>query len=223
MEFSNPVQYNRRSAIFLILCILISSGVTDTLAGEVLTKPTECLVCGQMHTAGDFQVSYKGMEIPLCSEGCQTHYEEARANGALDPITAKLEPRSALFQADSNSNPALRQHFLFIAYYVVIGLIFGGGAAYVAVQKGADAWSWFLAGLCLNVLGFLLIMMKPAAKVQFSSKGLSKVPVTQDESRCPSCGHSNHPSAKKCSECAVALTPTTVSEVESSGIRKEHA
>lgn len=45
-------------------------------------------------------------------------------------------------------------------------------------------------------------------------RGLAKIPATRQPVPCPMCGGGNHPSAKRCSHCGAAATPSQPSEVE---------
>ena len=213
-------RYYKRLPNLLIplFCYLL---IKSQLYTEPLGKPTECLVCGRSHNSADHIVNYKGMEIPLCSGECSDHYHEAELGGKLDPITAKIEPRAALFQDDSSRpKDPLAKPFFWLGYFMLLGLVFGGATSYLAIQKGGNPWSGFLLGLLLNIVGFIIIFMKPRQKVQFSSAGLTKVPKTRHEIVCPECGHSNHPSAKKCIECGQKIKSTIRSEVQAVGLRK---
>ncbi len=193
--------------------ILLMLTSTLVIQAKNLKNPIECLVCQKIHSNTDHTIIYKGMKIPLCSEGCHDHYQEASNNNTLDTITSKIEPRAALFQEDSQTKYNLSKLFFWIGLYIFIGLVFGGLSAYIAVQKGLTAWSAFLIGLALNILGLIFIVKKPKNETLFHSDGLSKVPVTHSESICRSCGHSNHPSAKKCNNCDNQLASSVTSEV----------
>ena len=212
----NNNAHSRMICIFLFSSFLLM-GQCDA---RTLETQTECLVCGRIHENGDHMVEYKGMDIPLCSAGCFEHYNEAVLNGKLDPITAKIEPRAALFQEDSNQKDPLTKSFFWLGYYVLLGLVFGGLASYLAVQRGSNPWSGFLLGFFLNVVGFILVRLKPKRKIPFYSEGLTKVPTTRSEIICPKCGHSNHPSAKKCIECDQKMKSPIRSEVQSVGLAK---
>ena len=203
--------------LILVLGFLL---VAENGRTEALEKTVECLVCGKSHNNADHKINYKGMGIPLCSSGCLEHYKDAKSDRKLDPITAKIEPRAALFQDDSNPKDPLAKLFFWFGYYVLFGLVFGGATSYLAIQKGCNPWSSFLFGFLLNILGFVVVFMKPKQKMQFSSEGLTKVPKTRNEIFCSKCGHSNHPSAKNCNECGQKTKGSIRSEVQAVGLRK---
>ncbi len=210
-----PGNYNRllnSTIVFRIFFLVTLFPETWIQAGN-LENSIECLMCRKNHKNTDQIVTYKGMEIPLCSEGCKNHYKDASDNNTLDSFTSRIEPRSALFQEDSQTEFNLSKLFFWIGYYIFIGLIFGGSSAYIAVQKGITPWSAFILGFLLNIIGFIIIVLKPEGDRLFHSRGLAKVPVTHNETICKSCDHSNHPSAEKCSHCETSLVSSVTSEV----------
>jgi len=197
--------------------------LTLTAAGNAegnLQKPVECLVCGKLHGNADYEVKYKGQAMHLCSQACLDHFRELERGGKLDPLTAQVEPRSALFQTDSNAKPQMSRVYFTVGLLVLIGLVCGGAASYVAVQKGQSAGPAFALGMGLNVVGLVFVWMKPKREMLFTSGGLTKIPSTRDERACAACGHSNHPSARACNACGAPLAPEARSEVELAGLRK---
>ncbi|MBI3291465.1 MAG: hypothetical protein HYZ73_01455 [Elusimicrobia bacterium] len=208
---------DRRGNLFVWITLLIAMGISSwTTLGSTasLKKPTECLDCGVWHTSADHVVQYKGGKIYLCSDDCITHFQALERAGKLDPITAKIEPRSALFQEDSNPKGALSNAYFIGGLYVLFGLLFGGLSSYTALQKGLGGWPAFALGMTLNVIGLAIVWMRPKREMLFASKGLTKIPSTRQELICLACGHANHPSAKRCHGCQATLTPLTPSEVE---------
>src|SRR5207253_11009650 len=119
----------------------------------ILKKPVECLVCGKLHSDADYVVRYKAQEMLLCSQACLDRFRELEQGGKLDPLTAKLEPRSALVQTDSSPKPQMSRTYFVVGLMVLIGLVCGGAASYVAVQKGHGSWSAYALGLELNMVG----------------------------------------------------------------------
>jgi hypothetical protein len=78
---------------------------------------------------------------------------------------------------------------------------------------------FLLAGLLLLlsllIAGFAThqLVLKRSAGAPVPA-GLAKIPATSAPARCPACGGDNHPSARRCSHCGSALTPSVSSEVE---------
>ena len=190
-------------------------------AADVLEKPQECLVCGVLHTSAVSTAEYKGRKLYLCSETCLEKYRSLERAGTLDSITAKIEPRAALFQEDSNPKRQLASGYFLAGLYVLAGLACGGLASYLAIQKGLAGWPAFGLGLAFNFVGLVLVATRQGRAMPFTSKGLTKIPSTRDEISCPACGHSNHPSAERCSACSTALQPQSPSEVRLAGLRRE--
>ena len=202
-------------------CTVLVVFACTSAAADTLKKPVECLVCGKLHGSVDYAVKYKGQEALLCSQACLDHFRELEREGKLDPLTAKVEPRSALFQTDSSPKPQMSRAYFVVGLLVLIGIVCGGAASYVAVQKGQSAWPAFALGLGLNVVGLVFVWMQPKREMLFTSYGLTKIPSTRDERACAACGHPNHPSARACNACGAPLTPAAPSEVELAGLRRE--
>lgn len=205
---------NRLSLLIPFLCILVVLCAT-TPTGAEDTPP--CLLCGNTHTSSDHAVLYKGRVIPLCSPACKEHFKELERTGGLDPLTAGIEPRAALFQADSAPHRLSRNGIPFwIGCYVLLGVVFGGGAAFIAVHKGLSAGTSFALGFALNVIGLAIVFARPSRDTVFHAKGLRKVPTTRASLRCPACSKANHPSASECVHCGGTLEPVSRSEVNPS-------
>ncbi len=209
---------------YATVLLAVSAVVTFPCAAE---RTQNCLVCGHTHSSTDHVVDYKGRKLPLCSPDCEAHYANATREGKLDAITAKIEPRSALFQADSQRHPLvakdqLNKRYFWFGYFIVVGLICGGIAAYLAVQKGLSAGRHFAIGLIFNIPGVAFTLLSRGRTTPFQSAGLTKVPVTHSERRCQ-CGHANHPAACMCSNCGNVLTPRAETEVARVGLSRVDA
>ena len=215
----------QRIASILMLLALTSGSITLCMAmrpfDDTLPEAEECLIDGKIHTSADYSVDYKGRKIYLCSNECVAQYRELQHAGHLDSVTAKIEPRSALFQEDSNPRRQLSNFYLFGGLYVLAGLLCGGLASYLAVEKGLPGWPAFALGLAFNLIGLAILWAKPKQDMPFPSKGLTKIPTTRAEFICEACGHANHPSATSCNGCSAKLTPQAPSEVSLAGLRKE--
>jgi hypothetical protein len=211
-----------RTILFsLLLSVFLLTAVCPLWASSSDEKPEYCILCGKLHWGGDHTVAYKGREIALCSAECAGEFEKHRKEGTLDPITAKIEPRAALFQEDSNSKARLSDVYFAVGFYVLLGLVCGGLASYVAVQKGLPGGKAFALGLAANVIGLVYVWTRPSREMPFTSAGLTKIPSTRDEQPCPNCERSNHPSARTCIACGSALEPGAPSEVRLAGLRPE--
>jgi hypothetical protein len=195
--------------------VLAALAIAPGFAAETLDSAVACLVCGTVHTEAGHQVEYRNRSFPLCSQKCYDEYRAAERAGNLDPITARIEPRSMLFQQNSNARSQLSKAYFGVVLFVLAGLVCGGLSSYVAIQKGMSPPLWFLAGFVLNVFGLLVVAFRPPNPTRFSARGRSKMPLTYDEAICPECGHANHPSARRCVECETTLNPSVSSEVES--------
>ena len=208
-----------------VYCLILFSWIiilpSSVSSADPNLKSIECLICGKVHQNLKNRVEYKKKHLFLCSGGCEAAFRKASIDGKLDPITAKIEPRTALFQEDSNPKPEVGKWAYWISCYLLAGLVFGGISAYTSLQKGQNAWAGFLLGFFLNIVGGLIALLVPKRETRFQSEGLTKIPTTRSEKPCQSCGHANHPSAKRCHGCGQNLSPAIPSEVELISLQKK--
>lgn len=141
--------------------------------------------------------------------------QECRDGFLADPAAyaQRIEPRSALFRSPRPDRPSFSPALLIVSIVIVLGMLSGGVASYLAIQKGLSGGRWFTLGLFLNVLAIFWVTRRPGREVLFRKKGLSKVPQTHEPASCPACGAWNHPSASRCRACDTGLQPVVVSEV----------
>jgi hypothetical protein len=188
-----------------------------TLAKRVPPKPGEiCIVCNHPVDEDDVVFQARGHRLPL-------HLGELSPDvrGQLEGLLAQLEPRGAFIGA-GQGQAALSKAWFFVGFYILVGLVFAALCAHRALHTGHSAAAWFVIGLLLNVLGYLLLLTRPGREVQALAgvpAGLRKVAATYAPEPCPGCGTLNHPSASACSGCGGKLQPKTVSEVARAGLR----
>jgi YHS domain-containing protein len=167
-----------------------------------------CPVDGQIVHDRQRPIEWEGRRYFADSDACVRRFEQ-------DPerFARRVEPRAALFAAGapSRSSPWL----LVVSVYLVVGLLSGGVAAYLAVGRGVAGFRWFLVGLAGNVVGLALAWSALGSRPVTAPPGLAKAAATADPESCPSCGRTNHPSAERCAGCGAALSPATRSEVRS--------
>lgn len=183
-----------------------------------------CIVCEGFVAEEEARVVYRGISHPVCSGHCLEAWEHAVQEERLDPIVFKVEPRGALFQGDSKflnqdfqkAHP-LSNNWLWIGLWLVAAIVSGGLASALAIVSHRSGLLAFIAGFLLPGLGVPVFKLLPKKSDIFELRG-SKIAMTYDESFCPHCNHSCHPSAESCSECGISLTPKCESEV--SKVRK---
>lgn len=129
---------------------------------------------------------------------------------------SRLQPKAALFAEPSSRPAALGSTWLWFGIYVLAGLVFGAETAYLALSRGRLPLPWFAAGLFLNVIALLIVLLLPRRQ-EFDAPagipvGLAKVPSTHAPVACVHCGSPNHPSASACSACGQELTPSFQAE-----------
>lgn len=126
-------------------------------------------------------------------------------------------PNGALFQQPEDASSPLKDAWLILGLYVILGLVAGATCGYLAVGRGLSPLPWFFAGLLLNVvaLAVLVIARRPADLSHYPGgipSGLKKVPTTRAPRRCPGCGANNHPAARSCTSCRGPLNPLVEAE-----------
>ncbi|MBI4534815.1 MAG: hypothetical protein HY708_00965 [Ignavibacteriae bacterium] len=171
-----------------------------------------CTVCGVPLTENDVALIVRGRRVPLNNAMVDEFLQHE------EKYFAKLQPKGALFQEEADAPPGTAQGgiskgwFLF-GLCVLVALLFGGMSGYNAISKGLSPIPHFFIGFVFNILGYLYVLSRPRkTKHGEVPSGLVKVPNTSAPVRCPSCGYTNHPSAKKCSACRTPLNPVIESE-----------
>lgn len=206
--------------LFLILSFFLVLPVASQERSEIYGYPTvevrpgdHCLVSGHPLGPNDVCLLINGRRVPLKKEAVDIFLKNP------EKYFSKLQPKSALFTEEMGESKSLSLGWFIFGIYVLVGLIFAALTSHTSVAKGLSPIPWFFAGLFLNVFGYLAILTKKPGEIATNvPSGLRKVPLTDDPSACSSCGHENHPSAKNCSNCGIALTPKAVSETEKLGL-----
>lgn len=138
------------------------------------------------------------------------------ATWAQQPSEPPDRPRGGLFSEEAPAGQPLSLGWFLFGLYVLLGLIFAGACAQQAVHKALAPVPWFLAGLFLNALGYLLLLTRPSGDARrFPAgipSGLHKVPETHEHEQCPCCGAYNHPAAYRCPACGASMEPKLESE-----------
>jgi hypothetical protein len=203
--------------LFALAVTTARATTADSTAAGYTVLPAHagerCTVGGDSLTEQDVALIVRGRRVPLHRLAVQEFLDHQ------EKYFAKFEPKSALFQEDMSprSGTALGGitygWFLF-GIYVLVGLVFSGLSAYVAITKGLNSRLHFSIGFILGPIGFLYVVTRPKAALHEIPGGLVKVPSTSTPVPCPACGAMNHPTARLCIECRSTLHPVGESEVE---------
>ena len=193
--------------------ILLAVSVLSVAMAQETPQGRDCIVCSGPTGAEAEMEQFKGRWVAVCPGKCS---EDWRANP--DEFFLKMQSRGALFDENATATPEQKANngWLYFGLYVLTGLIFGAMCAYLAVTQGHGVMGWFFAGLFLNVVGLIAILIKGQGDLsKFPAgvpAGFAKVPLTYTPVACPGCGGENHPSASICSRCGAGLEPTVVAE-----------
>jgi hypothetical protein len=199
---------------WLLLVCLLASCLTLPLFSQELKiegplparSGETCIVCNQPVTAEDLAYVVNGQRIAVKRELQQEFLNNPRM------YLSKYKPEGMLFSAYSAGN--MGSGYLWLGLYIFAGLCFGALTANLSFRKGEAPWKWFLLGLFLNVLAFLMLnAKKDVPEAADLPAGLKKIPTTKAPTICPNCGSGNHPSARNCSTCGFELHPTVKPEV----------
>jgi hypothetical protein len=180
--------------------------------GERPGDGEQCLVCRKrVYDEDVVEIRFKGRTF-FVGKPFMGDFEAEPAR-----YFARIQARSALF--DENALVADRPMaygWLWLGVYILAGMLCAASCGYIAVCKGLTPLPWFFAGLFGNVAGLGLVMFVPRGDAATLPAGIpvgfAKVPTTRAPAACPSCGVANHPSATRCADCHVALTPTVTAE-----------
>lgn len=177
-------------------------------------KPGEgeqCIVCDTPILAGRaVEILHRGRVVHVNEKMMPDWRQDANR------YFRKVQARAALFDEESLAPRVLELGWLLFGVYVLVGLLAGGGCAYVAVARGLAPIPWFFAGLVGNIVALMVLWTRSAADIsalpQGVPRGLVKVPTTHAPIICPACGRPNHPSTAQCSGCGAALSPSIEAE-----------
>jgi len=179
-------------------------------AGELkpLDADVVCPVGGMPHRSRLHAARYRGRIYYTCDAAALERF----LRNPRDFVSDRT-PSAGWFRSPNPAGPVTGVWLFLIGVYVVLGLVSGAIAAYVAVQKGLGGGRWFAAGLALNVIGVALAVARPGRAMPFTRRGLAKIPTTHAPVACTACGQPNHPSATRCGGCGAGLEPSVESEV----------
>ena len=180
-------------------------------AGEI------CIVC-------DMPIGSDETAVTIRHRGRTVHVNTKlldRWNADPGRYFSKVQARSTLFDEEAVAASGVDHVWWKVGVYLVAGLIVGALCAYVAVNRGRCPKRWFIWGLLTNVLALTALLALGSAATTDAPegvpRGLRKVPRTRTPRPCPSCGSSNHPSARSCLACGVVLQATVDSETTRAG------
>ena len=213
-EAESCIAVSRAILVVLGLCALLPWSVTTAAqetdsaqeAWEVLEeRPAageQCLVCRQLIDYGDIvEIRYKGRVFHV-SAGMVDDFK-----ADPDRYFYVMQARSGLFDEASVETPAMSMGWLGFGIYVLLGLVFGAATAYAALNRGLPARKWFVAGMLVNVVA-LVVLLVSKREAERHERGLSKIPTTPSPLACANCRGTNHPLASECSSCGHALRPS---------------
>lgn len=169
-----------------------------------------CIVCNTPLRPHDTVYLVEGQRVGIMEEMEPQLFQDPWA------YLARLKPRGGLFGGEVAPQSSISDAWLFLGIYVILGLAFSAVCAHRALDAGQPPVRWFLAGLFLNVFGYLALLVRSAdreTKAASKYSGIVKIPSTADPAACPHCERLNHPSALRCSGCGAELTTAARSEV----------
>ncbi|MEZ5404481.1 MAG: hypothetical protein R2729_32680 [Bryobacteraceae bacterium] len=196
-------------AALLVLVNALALGQNKPrIMGPMPAKDGEtCVVCNSRVSRHDLAYVIDGQRMAVM----RAMEADLLAN-PLEYVT-KFRPEGMIFSNQQSQRES--GAYFWAGVLVLIGLIFGGACAHMAMGKGFSAWRWFALGFVFSVPAALVLAMKaPAPDSQPMPEGLAKMPLTHGPIGCTGCGAANHPSAAACSSCGGALEPSVTSEVE---------
>jgi hypothetical protein len=199
----------------------------EVVGPRVRAKQGEiCIVCNNPVGPDDSVYLVQGQRVPVHAA------EESEFLSHPRKYLMRLKPLGgALLGADSNQ-PGManradsdRQEesraWIYGGLYLLLGLVFAAVCAHRALHTGYSPGAWFGLGLVLNVLAYILLLIRPRREIRAPAGvplGLGKIAATYAPQRCPKCGAFNHPSAVQCLGCGASLSPGVESEVRRVGL-----
>jgi hypothetical protein len=196
--------------ISTLLLALAAAAQVDPLNQRLAPRRGDyCFLCNEALASSDIVYQVDGQRLGVHKEKC-----DAALRSDPRRWIARLKSRGAFLGAVTHRQ-ALSPAWFAAGLYVLIGLVFAGLCAHRAFHTGHNPARWFFAGLALNAVGYLLLLLRPARATAASvPSGLRKIAATSAPAPCPACGSTNHPSARQCLSCGTALQPAVAAEVE---------
>lgn len=191
--------------ILAVLLVGFSVTAAEKLSERLPVHDGEtCVMCGREVPKTGAAYRAGGQRVAVCQQ-CEPKFR-------MDPDghMAALRPSNMIFDAQTESY--LGDGWIWLGIWALLGVVFGGLSAHLAVRKGTPPLRSFLLGFFFSIPGYVFVAFQPDAVVSAAPDGLRKVPLTHDPMPCPSCGNTNHPSAIACSDCGAELTAHTASE-----------
>jgi len=197
--------------LLLVLTLCSSAALMAVkLEGPMPARNGEtCAVCNMPVTDKDVAYLVDGQRVAVM----ETMQEEFLQNPLL--YVTKFRPEGMVFSARQSGS--LNSGYLWLGMYVLVGLLFGGACAHVAMTKGLPSWRWFFLGFFFSVPACLAVAARQTAvDAPAVPEGLGKIPVTRDpvaaavRSRGDFGGGSSRPSAMRkssWSRCDKSVAP----------------
>jgi hypothetical protein len=164
-----------------------------------------CIVCNGRVSVEDLAFVINGQRVAV-----MRGMEDALL-GKPERYVQNLQPKGLVSAREANGGGSV---YLYAGVFVLVGLVFGGLCAHMAMLKGLKPWRWFALGFLFSLPAFAVVAsrQKPEDAAEMPG-GLEKVHATREPVPCPGCSGTNHPAAAKCLHCGAALTPSATSEV----------
>jgi hypothetical protein len=163
-----------------------------------------CIVCNTRVSRRDLAFTIDGQRVAV-RRGME---KELLSNPRK--YAGRLQPRGLMTSTESPGTGS--NVLLYAGGFVLIGLVFGGLCAHMAMVRGLPAWQWFVFGFLFSFVACLLLGTRRSASNFSAARGLEKIHSTREPAPCPHCAGTNHPAAAKCSHCGASLQPSAPSE-----------
>jgi hypothetical protein len=146
----------------VVLGVLLIIGLFSAmpLAGEVKIEgpfPAKdgerCVVCNSKLTKKDAAYLVDGRRFAV-----DRAMEAEFLQNPLLYVTKFRPERAAL--ADTQPEHAFAGGYLWAGVFLVIGLMFGGACAQIAIAKGLSKWAWFVLGFFFSLPAVLALAAK---------------------------------------------------------------
>lgn len=135
-------------------------------------KGETCAVCNTPVTGKDVAYLVDGKRVAVM----EAMQEEFLQNPLL--YVTKFRPEGMVVSARQAGS--LNSAYLWLGMYVLVGLLFGGACAHVAMTKGLPSLRWFFLGFFFSVPACLALAGKPVSlDAPEVPDGLRKIPATR--------------------------------------------
>ena len=141
--------------VVLLTALLAPLAVAVNIEGPFPAKSGErCIVCNAPLTSKDSAYVVEGRRVAVS--------KLMEAQFLQNPLHYVTMLRPEATGLDARPEASFASAYLWTGVFVLIGLMFGGACAQMAMAKGLSKWPWFVLGFLFSLPAVLVLAGRPA-------------------------------------------------------------